>query len=612
MIAKAVKGTGFRGALAYDLNKDKEHSQLIDTNMAGLTPRALAREFGTIRALRPNLNKAVLHVALSAAPGEHLTDAQWRAIGRQYLQAMGLEQNQYVMTRHHDTEHEHIHILANRIRFDGSVTSDSQDYRRQETLMRVIERDYDLQIVAPSREAVRHAPTRGELEKTLRTGAPSTRQQLQQLCDAAAQQCTQMGDYAKRLHSAGVALLPVLQLNGAKLAGLSYRLDGVTMKGSDLGKGYSPVGLAQRGIRYEQSRDSAAIDQCREQGALDATGAADRQLVAEPATERARPGGADRTVGASDGGADRRDAPDLAFDRAKQPDPGRTIPATDSPRRAELDHGGDADRERGKSPATSRDAIALDPLPASHFDRHADSSAGERILALAGPALDHQPARREASGRVLETGRDRSVEALEKQIAAMNVPRFEVLLYEHRSGKKTQKPWRADEVKQAARWLKRMNARGHDILIRPKGEHGLILLERLTPAALVVLESKGLAPAAVLETSPGRFQAWIKLSETPMPEALRRLAMMGIVHALGGDPAQQTSEYGRLAGFTNQAPQHAKEGRQPYVLIRSSSGQVAPKAGAYLEQIGRHMTKIEKQATREKTSVRERQRGRNY
>lgn len=31
-----------------------------------------------------------------------------------------------------------------------------------------------------------------------------------------------------------------------------YRLDNVTMKGSDLGNGYSPAGLAKRGGRCEQ------------------------------------------------------------------------------------------------------------------------------------------------------------------------------------------------------------------------------------------------------------------------------------------------------------------------------------------------------------------------
>ena len=174
MIAKMVKGRGFRGALEYDLTKEK--GRVIDSNMAGQNPRELAAEFGEIRKLRPNLGKAVLHVSLSAAPGEKLTDEQWREVGQRYLRGMGFKDNQFVITRHTDTEHEHIHILANRITHAGEVVSDGQDYKRQETIMREIERDYGLQRVAPSIEAERKAPTKGEIEGAIRTGQPSARQ----------------------------------------------------------------------------------------------------------------------------------------------------------------------------------------------------------------------------------------------------------------------------------------------------------------------------------------------------------------------------------------------------------------------------------------------------
>jgi hypothetical protein len=194
------------------------------------------------------LGKAVLHVSLSAAPGEHLTDAHWIEIGQRYLLGMGLDDNQYLITRHEDTEHEHVHLLVNRIRFDGEVTSDSHDYRRHEVLMREIERDYALQPLRPSIDAERHAATKGEIEQGLRTGVASTRQRLQQLCDGAVTTSGSYSEYGEWLEAAGVDLVPVTQLNGAKLSGLSYRLEGVMMKGSYLGKGYSPAGLAKRGV----------------------------------------------------------------------------------------------------------------------------------------------------------------------------------------------------------------------------------------------------------------------------------------------------------------------------------------------------------------------------
>ena len=190
----------------------------------------MAREFGEVRQLRPTLGKAVVYVALSLPPGEHLTDDQWRTVGHRHLAHMGLTENQYVMSRHTDTDHEHIHLVANRITFTGAVVSDSQDWKRQEALMRTLEREYGLTPVAPSREAERKAPTKGENEYAARTGQPSIKQQLQGLCDAAMQDCPSLSDYVERLEAVGVEVIPTVQLNGAKVSGLMYRLEDTLMK----------------------------------------------------------------------------------------------------------------------------------------------------------------------------------------------------------------------------------------------------------------------------------------------------------------------------------------------------------------------------------------------
>jgi hypothetical protein len=55
--------------------------------------------------------------------------------------------------------------------------------------MRDVERDLGLQPVPPSAESERRAATNGEIEQGLRTGKPSTRQQLQQLCDGVIERC---------------------------------------------------------------------------------------------------------------------------------------------------------------------------------------------------------------------------------------------------------------------------------------------------------------------------------------------------------------------------------------------------------------------------------------
>ncbi len=268
MIAKMIKGTGFRGALEYDLRQEK--GQLLDTNMAGDNPRTLAREFGEVRALRPNLTKAVCHVSLSIAPGERLTDGQWRDVAHNYLESMGFKDSQYVVTKHTDTEHPHIHVLANRVTMSGEVVSDSHDYKRQEVLMRRLEREYGLSQVVPSKEASRKAMSKGEIEHVLRTGEASARTCLQEMVDKVLKESPELRTFINRLAQDGVET-KLNQASTGRISGISFSLDGVALKGSDLGKSYTWNSLQKRGLHHEQIRYGAGHELGFEQGAGEGT-----------------------------------------------------------------------------------------------------------------------------------------------------------------------------------------------------------------------------------------------------------------------------------------------------------------------------------------------------
>lgn len=597
MIAKLVKGRGFRGALEYDITK--EGGRIISSNMAGEKPRELAAEFGEIRKLRPNLGKAVMHVSLSAALGEKLTDEQWQAIGQRYLRGMGFTDNQFVMTRHTDTEHEHIHILANRITHAGEVVSDGQDYKRQETIMREIERDFRLQRVAPSIEAERKAPTKGEIEGAIRTGQPSTRQQLQQLCDGAAKDCPDFTTYQERLEAAGVELVPVAQLQGAKLSGLSYRLDGVTMKGSDLGKSYTAAGIQKRGISYEQDRDFAAVRRSNERDAVRAFGRADGDIEAGQAPERGGLGHDAGAAGSGHGRADGRDTQDAGRDRAQEPGAGRGVQRASERSGQGVEGGSSRGTEGGRSPEPSWAADGVAALRPSRGHGVDYGGARERVLALSSTAQHPEPARPASSGQSPEARRDRSLEAIQRQVNALGVERFEVGVREAKTGQMMNLEWSRTELEQAVPWLKRMNAKGNDVYVRPAGAHGLVLVDDLTADKVSSMAKDGFASAATIETSPGNYQVWVKLSDKPLSADVRRVAAQELAKHYGGDPNSADSRhYGRLAGFTNQKPKHTKNGRQPYVLAQDCPGKAAKRAQELLKAVGDGLARAEAEKAR--------------
>ena len=180
------------------------------------------------------------------------------------------------------------------------------------------------------------------------------------------------------------------------------------------------------------------------------------------------------------------------------------------------------------------------------------------------------------------------------------MPSFEVGIREAKTGQMMNREWSRAEVEQSAAWLKRMNAKGNDVYIRPAGEHGLVLVDDLTADKLSSMAKDGFTSAATIETSPGNYQVWVKLSDKPLSAETRRLAAQGLAKHYGGDMNSADSKhYGRLAGFTNQKPQHTRDGRQPYVLAHDCPGKAATAAPAYLERIEQGLDRAEAQKERE-------------
>jgi len=249
LIANQVKGTGFRGTLDYLLGKDD--AQIIGGNMVGETPKELASEFSVSRALRPKLKHVVYHSSLSLPHDEHLSTSKWKEAADMYVQKMGFSGSQYVVVKHNDTKHDHIHIVASRVRLNGTVVSDSQDYKRSEKVVRGLEKSYGLTPTLSSHEVEKKALTKGELHKVLREQKPSIKMQLQTIIDSATEDRPDANVFAKRLAKQGITVIPNQSKTG-HISGISFEINGEKMKGSDLGRSYSWSNLTKRKLNYEE------------------------------------------------------------------------------------------------------------------------------------------------------------------------------------------------------------------------------------------------------------------------------------------------------------------------------------------------------------------------
>jgi len=270
VIAKITRGTSFRGATRYALDErrglDREHQpEIIGGNMAGRTSAELAREFEAVRRQRPDIRKPVEHVSLSLARNDRpLPNEEMTKIADEYLRRRGVDTSrvQYVVVRHRDKDHQHCHILLNRIRTDRTVVPQQfREYLRSKETCRALERDFALQRIRDHRRPFgERVPTRAEDRMTRDRGLISEKEQLKALVREAARERPTMSELVRRLEAAGVQVRANLARTG-HVSGISYRLDRVAVKGSRLGRAYSFAGLQKElGVRYDRGRDLPALE----------------------------------------------------------------------------------------------------------------------------------------------------------------------------------------------------------------------------------------------------------------------------------------------------------------------------------------------------------------
>jgi len=263
MIAKQ-KIHGFVAAFDYnhqkmELENPKDRAELLDHNFFKYDRESILKEISFLKRLRPNLTRDTYHVSLNFAPTDQLSKDQLVQIGKDYLIGMGFDDNAYAIWQHFDAEHLHIHVLASRIKYDGSVVSDSNNYQRSEQICRELEQKYDIETVKSSKEALDRAPSKDELEMIQRTGKLSDRMLMQERVKEVLRKADTISDFIALSKQYGVHLIFNQSESTGRVSGITYISDdGFIAKGQKLGNQYKWANL-QNNLNYEQSRDRQTI-----------------------------------------------------------------------------------------------------------------------------------------------------------------------------------------------------------------------------------------------------------------------------------------------------------------------------------------------------------------
>jgi len=259
----------------------------------------------------------------------------------------------------------------------------------------------------------------------------------------------------------------------------------------------------------------------------------------------------------------------------------------------------DVGRELGARPHLRDELAALDPRgpapemaePQERQERQLDRT--ERMT----PAP--------SATRWARTG-DHTTEAVRAQLAGMGAERYDIGVYDRANDDMLlRREWAPAQIEASIGWFRGMNAQGRDIYIRPIGSSGLYLIDDVPAATVERMHAEGYTPTAVVETSPGNFQAWVRVSDTPLSTEEGTAVARDLATRYGGDMSSANWRHmGRLAGFTNQKEEHTQpDGRHPYARLHDAGGARAPEAPAILARARAQATQGRRSAAGERAGM---------
>ena len=151
MVAKISLGNSIYGALAYNAEKiNKEKGRLLDTNKiyndgsGSVNIHKAHEDFKRWMPSATRAEKPMVHISLNPHPDDHPTDAELTQIAREYMEKMGFGDMPFLIFKHEDIERHHVHIVALRVKTDGTCISDRNNFYRSKDICRELERKYNL------------------------------------------------------------------------------------------------------------------------------------------------------------------------------------------------------------------------------------------------------------------------------------------------------------------------------------------------------------------------------------------------------------------------------------------------------------------------------------
>ena len=237
MIAKSHTVQNTAAALKYC---EKEKAEQIFTQKVYGNASKIADQMKTFQDQNTRAENKGYHAILSFSKNDEkvLTKEIKEDLIKEYLKAHGLQDNQAVAYEHKDTEHLHIHIVANRIKVDGRCVSNSNERYKNMSFVRAM--------------SYKHG-----LENSKNVGGNTQKERFKAIIDSTVNGSKSFSDVERELKEQGFS---ILKGTGVKQNGITFIDDksGVQFKASSLGNRFTYNSIEKRlkgGYRQNEKKD---------------------------------------------------------------------------------------------------------------------------------------------------------------------------------------------------------------------------------------------------------------------------------------------------------------------------------------------------------------------
>ena len=253
MIAKIVKGSGFREVTDYIIDSKKDARIIAHAGLFIEDVDTITKSFEAQAGMNPKVSRPVGHIALgfSKEDESRLTSRIMAEIALEYMGRMGIRNTQFFIARHFDKEHPHIHIAYNRIDNDGRTISDKNERLRSARICKELTLKYGLHM-AKGKDHV----------KTERLREPDkTKYELYSLLKTEVRKAGNWKELIAGLNEKGVDVRFKYKGNSDEIQGVVFIMNGYSFSGSKIDRqfSYSKIDTALKTPSHSETQRQVAV-----------------------------------------------------------------------------------------------------------------------------------------------------------------------------------------------------------------------------------------------------------------------------------------------------------------------------------------------------------------